>query len=304
MRCLSIIIVASAMSILSSATAQDSSVVGLNSLTEVEFSQLSQRDPNPLGEKALAIHPDQWKHAESEHFIYHFVHGYVATPVSVEAEFHYRVIVKELEREQLTTDIKSHIYIFERPEEWQQFQAFGHLEPWTGGIHSAGSLFIQRNPAYKFSNNSLGHEIVHLVLHRFYTDGIPCWLDEGLAQFISKDAHASYQRARGYISKPHSDAIAPADLIPLATLVVMTHPPPERVHTFYDESERLIRFLEATDKPSFLNLLDAVARHQPLETTLARFYAVHFATLSALEEKFREYASKDFGTSLQQASND
>jgi len=304
MRCLSTIIVASAMSILSSATAQDSPVVGLNSLTEVEFSQLSQRDPNPLGEKALAIHPDQWKHAETEHFIYHFVHGYVATPVSVEAEFHYRVIVKELEREQLTTDIKSHIYIFERPEEWQQFQAFGHLEPWTGGIHSAGSLFIQRNPAYKFSNNSLGHEIVHLVLHRFYTDGIPCWLDEGLAQFISKDAHASYQRARGYISKPHSDAIAPADLIPLATLVAMTHPPPEHVHTFYDESERLVRFLEATDKPSFLNLLDAVARHQPLETTLARFYAVHFATLPALEEKFREYASKDFGTSLQQASND
>ncbi len=250
MRCLSIIIVASALSILSSATAQDSSVVGLNSLTEVEFSQVSQRDPNPLGEKALAIHPDQWKHAETEHFIYHFVHGYVATPVSVEAEFHYRVIVKELEREQLTTDIKSHIYIFERPEEWQQFQAFGHLEPWTGGIHSAGSLFIQRNPAYKFSNNSLGHEIVHLVLHRFYTDGIPCWLDEGLAQFISKDAHASYQRARGYISKPHSDAIAPADLIPLATLVAMTHPPPEHVHTFYDESERLVRFLEATDKPS------------------------------------------------------
>jgi len=304
MRCLSIIIVASALSILSSATAQDSSVVGLNSLTEVEFSQLSQRDPNPLGEKALAIHPDQWKHAETEHFIYHFVHGYVATPVSVEAEFHYRVIVKELEREQLTTDIKSHIYIFERPEEWQQFQAFGHLEPWTGGIHSAGSLFIQRNPAYKFSNNSLGHEIVHLVLHRFYTDGIPCWLDEGLAQFISKDAHASYQRARGYISKPHSDAIAPADLIPLATLVAMTHPPPEHVHTFYDESERLVRFLEATDKPSFLNLLDAVARHQPLETALARIYAAHFATLPALEEKFREYASKDFGTSLQQASND
>src|SRR5205814_9648794 len=98
-----------------------------SSLSEVEFSQLSQRDPNPLGEKALAIHADQWKHAETEHFIYHFVHGYVATPVSVEAEFHYRVIAKELEREQLATDIKSHIYILEQPEDWQQFQAYGNL---------------------------------------------------------------------------------------------------------------------------------------------------------------------------------
>jgi len=284
--------------------AQNSEVTGLNQLTEVELSQLSQRDPNPLAEKALAIHPDQWKHAETEHFIYHFVHGYVATPVSVEAEFHYRVVAKELEREQLTTDIKSHIYIFERPEEWQQFQVFGHLEQWTGGIHSAGSLFIQRDPAYKFSNNSLGHEIVHLVLHRFYTDGIPCWLDEGLAQFISKDAHASYQRARGYLSKPHSDSIAPEELIPLATLVTMTYPPSEKVHTFYNESERLVRYLDTSDKPSFLKLLDALARHQPFETALAQFYPAQFSAVPALEEKFREYASKDFGTSLHQASNE
>ncbi len=275
-----------------------------SSLPEIEFSQLSQRDPNPLGEKALAIHPEQWKHAETEHFIYHFVHSYVATPVSVEAEFHYRVIAKELERDQPAGDIKSNIYIFERPEDWQEFQAFGKLEPWSGGIHSVGSLFVQRNPAYKFSNNLLGHEIVHLVLHRFYTDGIPCWLDEGFAQFISKDAHASYERARGFLAKPHLDAIAPQDLIPLNVLTAATHPSSDRVHIFYDESERLVRFLAATDKPSFLSLLDTLARHQPLETALPRVYSGRFQSVSALEEKFRDYASKDFGTSLQQASNE
>jgi len=301
---MSIFAIAMAMSILPAIAEEGSTISGLNSLPEIEFSQLSQRDPNPLGEKALAIHPEQWKHAETDHFIYHFVHGYVATPVSVEAEFHYRVIAKELERDQPPGDIKSHIYIFERPEEWQQFQVFGKLEPWSGGIHSQGSLFVQRNPAYKFSNNLLGHEIVHLVLHRFYTDGIPCWLDEGFAQYISKDAHASYERARGYVSKPHSEAISALELIPLATLAAMTHPPSERVHTFYDESERLVRFLAATDKPSFLALLDALARHQPLEMVLPRVYAGKFANLPALEEKFREYASKDFGTSLQQASSD
>src|SRR5438270_772703 len=70
-----------------------------SSLPEIEFSQLSQRDPNPLGEKALAIHSEQWKHGETEHFIYHFVHTYVATPISIEAEFHYRVVARELERD-------------------------------------------------------------------------------------------------------------------------------------------------------------------------------------------------------------
>jgi hypothetical protein len=287
-----------------SAVASQAQINESSTLREVEFAQLSQRDPNPLAEKALAIHSDQWKHAESEHFIYHFVHSYVATPVSVEAEFDYRVIAKALEREHSPDEIKSNIYIFERPEEWREFQAFGKLEPWTGGIHSAGSLFIQRNPSYRFSDNSLGHEVVHLVLHRFYTDSIPCWLDEGFAQFISKDAHASYERARGYISKPHSDSIAPGDLIPLTVLTTTTHPPSDRVHIFYDESERLVRFLAAADKPSFLILLDSLARHQPLETVLPRLYSGRFINISKLEENFRDYASKDFGTSLQQASNE
>ena len=273
--------------------AQDQSASGLNSLPEIEFSQLSQRDPNLLGEKALAINSPQWKHSESDHFIYHFVHSFVATPITVEAEFYYRVVVKELQRQQPAGDIKSHIYIFEQPEDWRQFQKLGQLEQWTGGIHSQGSLFIVRNPAYKFSANTLGHEIVHLVMHRFYTDGVPCWLDEGFAQYVSKGAHASYQRARGYLAKPYSQSVASAELIPLAALVMTTHPPSDRVETFYNQSERLVRFLAATDKPSFLALLDSMARHQPFDSVVLRLYAGKFASLAVLEEKFREYASKD-----------
>jgi hypothetical protein len=276
----------------------------LNALPEIEFSRLSQRDPNPLGEKALAINPELWKHAETDHFIYHFEHSYVATPVSVEAEFYYRVIAKELEREQPAGDIKSHIYIFERPADWAQFQSSGALEQWTGGIHSEGSLFIVRNPAHRFADNTLGHEISHLVLHRFYTAGIPCWLDEGFAQYVSKGAHASYQRARGYIARPQSRAIALEELMPLNKLMAMTRPPNDNVELFYNESERLVRFLAATDKPAFLSLLDSLARHQPFETAFPRSYAGNFSSLTILEEKFREYASKDFGTTLQQAETD
>src|SRR5579864_532866 len=113
MRCLSIF----AISILCSVTAR-AQINESTLLPEVELSQLSQRDPNPLGEKALALHPERWRHAETEHFIYHFVHNYVATPISVEAEFDYRVITKELDRDEPPNGIKSHIYIFEQPEDW------------------------------------------------------------------------------------------------------------------------------------------------------------------------------------------
>jgi len=288
------------LSLISAAAAiasESNSSTAINALPEVEFSQLSQRDPNPLGERALSIHRDQWKHGETEHFIYHFVSSDVVTPISVEAEFHYRVVAKELQREQPPGDTKSHIYVFERPDDWRQFQTVGGLEKWTGGIHSRGSLFILRDAANKFSGNTLGHEVAHLILHRFYPDGIPCWLDEGFAQYVSKGAHASYQRARGYDAKPHSHAITAADLIPLATLVGMTQPPSDQVETFYDESERLVRFLAFTDKASFLNLLDSLARHQPFDSTLARIYSGKFMSVEGLEEKFREYAAKDAGSS-------
>jgi hypothetical protein len=267
---------------------------GLNALPEVEFARLSQRDPNPLGQKALAIRPEQWKHGETEHFIYHFADSFVVTPISVEAEFHYRVVAKELQREQpAASDTKSHIYIFQKPEDWRQFQSAGQLEPWTGGIQSQGSLFIVRDPSYKFTTNVLGHEIAHLIIHRYYPDGIPCWLNEGFAQYVSKGAQASYLRARNYLAKPQSQSIAPEKLIPLTTLLALTYPPSNQVETFYDESERLVRFLAATDKASFLRFLDAVARHQPFETALSENYGTKFFTAEALEEKFRQYASSE-----------
>ena len=46
---------------------------------------------------------------------------------------------------------------------------------------------------------------------------------------------------------------------------------------------------------------DAVARHQPVDSALVQNYNGKFLTLTALEEQFREYATKEFGTSLQQA---
>ncbi|MEO6871203.1 MAG: hypothetical protein ABI233_03165 [Chthoniobacterales bacterium] len=59
---------------------------GLNGLTDVPLIELSQQDENPLGKTALALHPDDWKHAENEHFIYHYVRNFVASRLAVEAE--------------------------------------------------------------------------------------------------------------------------------------------------------------------------------------------------------------------------
>ncbi|HEX4665301.1 MAG TPA: hypothetical protein VH207_01775 [Chthoniobacterales bacterium] len=268
---------------------------GLNALPEVAFSSLSQFDSNPLAARALALHPGSWKHGETEHFVYHYVHSYVATPISVEAEFHFRVIAAELGHETMPAGTaKSHLYIFEKPEEWQTFQTAAQIEPWTGGIHSRGSLFIVRDPANKFANNSLGHEIAHLVLFRLYQRPLPRWLDEGFAEYVSRITRASYQRARNYIAHPRSPSIPRERLIPLPQLIALAdYPPPAQIDVFYLESERLVRFLAAADHDAFLALVDSVARGESFESALSHHYGAHFFDLADLENKFVPYASKN-----------
>jgi hypothetical protein len=281
------------------AAAEEEPVAGLNALPEVDFSSLSQQDWNPLGARALAIRPLDWKHGETDHFIYHFVHSYVATPVSVEAEFHYRVIAQELGLATMPGPSgKSHIYIFEKPEDWKLFQGNAHLEPWTGGIHSCGSLFIVRDPSYKFANNSLGHEIAHLILFHVYQRPLPRWLDEGFAEYVSRVARASYQRARNYNARPHSQSIPAGQLIPLSRLTTLAdYPASGEIDVFYDESERLVRFLAGVDPVAFRALLDAVAKGESFDTALSRIYSGRFFDVAALEKEFVSYASKYAETS-------
>lgn len=283
----------------SPAYAQLDPLQGLNGLTDVPLSELSQKDNNPLGKTALALHPDDWKHTEGKHFIYHYVRNFVATRLAMEAEFSFRVIAQELNKAEPIDGRKSHIYIFDRPADWAEFQKAGELEPWTGGIHSSGSLFLLRDPSYKFSGHSLGHEIAHLLIYRYYGGNVPSWLNEGFAEYVSRKSRASYQRARGYLAKPHSTSLAPGQLIPLDQLMSYRRAPNDRVDTYYDETERLVRFLAQTDHARFLAFMAAIAAQEPFDQALLRIYAGIFVSRADFEAKFRAYASKDFGTSLQ-----
>jgi hypothetical protein len=281
----------SALLVTNLATAQEN----LGSLPELSLSQLSERNFGPLGQAALAIRPTDWKHAETKNFVYHFFHSFIATPVSVEAEFYYGIIAKELEKDTAQWERKSHIFIFEKPEEWALFQQKGALDPWTGGLHANGELFIQRDPDFKWKGNTLGHEIAHLVVHRFFGNGVPLWLNEGYAEYAASRGYASFYRARGYTARPKSRSMAPEDFIPLGELTTLAAYPQDvlRVHAFYAESERLARFLSSVDKRKFGTFFDALSKGNRLDSALNKGYGSRFSSLDALEKEFKAYASKD-----------
>ena len=268
-------------------------------LREIPLTQLSDRNFFPLGRAALSIRPNDWKHAETANFIYHFFHSYVAAPVAVEAEFYYRVIAKELAKDTTRWERKSHIFVFETVEDWTQFQRNGALDPWTGGLHSRGELFIRRDPQFRFKGNTLGHEVAHLVVDRFFGANVPLWLNEGYAEYVSMRCYAAFQRARNYSARPVSAAVNGARFIRLAELTSAVSYPAEveQVHAFYAESERLTRFLSAASKPGFGTLFEALSQGARFETALGRGFGSRFPSLDALEREFKTYATNESGVS-------
>jgi hypothetical protein len=266
-----------------------------STFVEKRLDQITDRAVSPLGAKALAIHPEQWKHGESKNFVYHF-HAASAAPVANESEFYYRVISKELERDTTRWERKGHIFIFESDEEWREFQSGGGLEPWTGGIHHQNELFLPRTPQRRPKGNALAHELTHLIVYRFFGSGVPLWLNEGLAEYTATRWYSSFWRARNYAAFPRSVAVPPADFMPLAKLTSLVAYPGEtkEVIVFYAEAERLVRFLSAADKHRFAGMLESLSKGARFETALDKSFGSRFFNTEALEKEFKTYAAKDY----------
>ena len=268
----------------------------MGSLPEVALEKLSDRSFTALAMRALGVRGGEWRHAETEHFIYHFFDAPTAAAVSVEAEFAYRIIAQELGKDTAAWERKCHLFIFSDEADWAQFTKAGALEPWTGGIHSQGSLFVRRAAGLLSKNQTLPHEITHLVLERFFGAGIPLWLNEGFAEYAGSRCRASFYRARGYNEKPRASAVSAERYIPVAQLTAMaTYPADDTlVATFYNESEKLVRFLCATDKQAFLAFLDAMSKGARFDSALAKTFGSRFPNVDALEKEFRPYAISQF----------
>jgi hypothetical protein len=277
------------------------SAVAQPDFKEIPYTSLTDRNVSPLGTKALSIRASEWKHAETPHFIYHFFQSFIAAPVSVEAEFFYSIVAKELNRDTAQWERKCHVFIFDKQEDWNQFKVSGQLDPWTGGLCAGGELFLVRDAQRKWKGDTLGHEVTHLVVHRFIGAGVPLWLNEGFAEYAASRGYAAFWRARGYKATPRSQAVNPAQFIPVASLTSMVSYPADelQVITFYNESERLVRFLAATDKPGFLRFFEAMAQGNHFDTALGKGFSSKFFNTDALEKAFKDYATKEHGTSLQ-----
>jgi len=270
-------------------------LAGDDGLQPVPLEQLKDRYLSPMGQTALQVRPDDWLHAETKNFVFHYFSSHIANQAAVEAEFYYRFVSREMDKENESWERKGHIFIFERPSDWRAFQQSAQLDPWTGGIHRNNELFLLRRADHKWKGHLLGHEVTHLVINRFFGTGLPLWLNEGYAEYASRRAYASYYRARGYRAKPRSPGVTDGEFMPFSSFLNMQGYPSEhkKVSVFYRQSERLVRFLAATDKEAFLKLFRFLAEGKYMDNALRQAFGSRFLTFDQFEREFREYASKD-----------
>jgi hypothetical protein len=270
--------------------------MGVREVKPTPFELLSDRAVSALGKKALAYRAADWMHGESDHFIYHFFDESVVNQATIEAEYYYRVIASDLRKETARWERKCHLFLFDRKEDWAEFRGQAALDPWTGGIHAGGELFVFRDRSAKWKGHILGHEIAHLVVFRFFGNGVPLWLNEGYAEEVSIRGYAAYFRARGYIAKPVADSVDPARYMPLAEFVEAKDYPPDAasVWAFYRQSQRLVRFLDKSGKEKFIGFFSALAEGARFETALREAYGARHRGVPQLDDEFKTYASEGF----------
>jgi hypothetical protein len=256
---------------------------------------LTQQPSSMLGRAAFRVRPGEWLHSESDNFIYHYFENFIATPVATEAEFHYKFIARELKKDTTKWERKCHIFVFDRQEDWEAFKGDAGLDPWTGGLHLNNELFILRDASRKWKGHVLAHETCHLVLDRFYSGGLPLWLNEGYAENSGVRSYASYFRARGYHSKPWSHKLKESDYVPMAEITqIMSYPEnPAKISAFYVQSERMVRFLAAMDQKAFLRFMEEMSGGAYFQTALTRAYGTRWASLEDFEREFKAFALGD-----------
>lgn len=129
-----------------------------------------------------------WKHAETQHFIIHYVGEAEAKLTTQYIEGVYTVLTQLLNLDPARGATKSHVFIF--PEgEWKDFISKKALPPQVEGFAYKTELLLGASASRADraeATKVICHEVTHALVSRFYP-GVraPLWLNEGLAEYIA-----------------------------------------------------------------------------------------------------------------------
>jgi hypothetical protein len=263
-------------------------------LVEKPFNQLSDQFEDEWGRKALAIRPDDWKHAETEHFILHYRRVTEAKKVAREVEFDISFVANALGATKDQYATKSNIFIFEDQDEWAAFVAQTTWPGWVASFTSRGQLFLSvRNTAPgapAFDSRTLAHETTHAVVARLYPGARwPLWLNEGLAEYMGAASVAAMKK-QPIRRHEHTLDFAGMSLDTLQQMKVYPDDPVQ-VAELYETSEKLVRYL-MTELPRdrFTKFIDAVLEGRSLQDALLHVYPDKIASYDDFLKNYAKFS--------------
>ena len=240
--------------------------------------------------RGVASAPEfKWKLAQTPHFVVHFENGIFAAKVGRLAEFFYDYIKQDLGGTKDLADGRSHIFIFRNAADWKQFQTrYGAgSEEWSFSFVEGPAMFLQQAADIGSSADVLGHEMTHLVIHRFIPERLPLWLNEGVAEWYGEFAYAAYKGVKK--SKRSVFRALPASTRIDSILHATEYPATIKdVRQFYELSKYMVGFLQLEKPGAFAPFLRAVGDGKPVSEALRAQY--QFPDEAALEKEFWKFA--------------
>ena len=254
-------------------------------VVEKPWEKLSHKKILEYGQKALGNDPKAWRHAETEHFVFHFHQLADAEKVGRLAEYVYQQVRSDLAIAQDRFVRKNHVFIFDKEADWKQFLDAIKLHDWVAGLASRTELFLFNLEAKGIPAYTLAHETVHCIFYRFTPRAIPLWLNEGIADY---EAMRVLARAKN-MDETRIAGRGKVDF-PLKELVSATKYPKDKVGQFYAASERLVRFLLTQhDRAKFMPMVNMLADGMRFEDALLFLHHDKYKTFAAFEEAYKKF---------------
>ncbi len=259
-------------------------------LEERKFEELSDKEIRGYGLKALEIDPKKWRHAETDHFVFHYRRVTEAQRVVREIEYALWYVARALHAEKGRYAKKSHVYIFRGREEWAEFLSDVGAPDWFGSFAHGDELFLCIGGMGEgFDSHTLAHETTHAVIARLYPNQRwPLWLNEGFSDSMGAAAIA----ARKGQDLQGLQRDLPRATLSLDDLASISDYPQDRtdISRLYQSGEKFVRFLMAEyPQEKFPAFVDAMLAGATLEAALQQTYGVEdFAAFRKKHSAFRK----------------
>jgi hypothetical protein len=259
-------------------------------LQERTWSALSDQQLDALGQKALAIKPEQWRHGETPDFIIHYRRVHDALEVAREIEFDLWNVAQTLGAAPAQYQRKSHVFVFKDEDEWKEFLAQTLNPAWAHSFAHGDELFLDvHQQTGAFDSQNLAHETTHAVVARIYgARHWPLWLSEGFAEYMGEASVA----ARHSQNLHRQQQILTRAEMNVAELLTVNRYPADRmeVHRLYASGSKLVRYLlNRYPKEQFVKFLDRLISGETASNALVAIYGNEFADLNAFDKKFERF---------------